>query len=78
MSVKNSAPQPQTRSTAPNIPAPGYSSIAGAIVGIILWLLSTYAFRGQAVPAPVEAAAWVLIPAAVTGIASHITRRTTK
>lgn len=64
-----------------NVPggtAVSYSSIAGAVTGVALWALSTYAFRGQAVPAPVEGAAWVLIPAAVSGIAARLTRQATQ
>jgi hypothetical protein len=51
-----------------------YSSIAGAVTGLVLWTLSTYVFRHQAVPGAVEAAAWVLIPALVAGLAARFTR----
>lgn len=56
--------------------APGYSTIAGAIAGLVLWALQTYAFHGGAVPGAVQAACLILIPAAVSGIASLLTRRT--
>jgi|SRR5277367_1263634 len=62
-----------------NIPtptAPTYSTIAGAISGVATWALSTYAFHG-AVPAPVQVALYILIPAAVTGIASLLTKNHT-
>lgn len=62
------------------VPTPGaitYSSVAGAITGVILWVLQTYAFNGGSVPGPIEGAAWVLIPAIVTGAASFFTRRNT-
>ena len=51
-----------------------YSSIAGAITGIVLWVLQTYAFKGNDVPAPLEGACWVLIPAIVTGVSAFFTR----
>jgi hypothetical protein len=65
-----------------NVSVPGgtavsYSSIAGAVTGIILWLLSHYAFRGNAVPEPIQTGAWILIPAAVTGLGAWLTRRHT-
>jgi hypothetical protein len=55
--------------------APGYSTVAGAITGVLLWSLQTYVFRGAAVPDVLQSAAWILIPALVTGIASLLTRR---
>jgi hypothetical protein len=56
------------------ITAPAYSTVAGAITGVALWALSTYAFHGS-VPGPIEGACWVLIPGAVTGVASLLTKR---
>lgn len=53
-----------------------YSGVAGAITGVVLWLLSTYVFKGTT-PAPLEGAAWILIPGAVTYIASLLTRQNT-
>ena len=58
----------------PAITAPAYSTVAGAITGLALWALQQYAFHGI-VPEPVQWACWALIPAAVTGIASLITKR---
>lgn len=55
-----------------------YSSVAGAITGLVLWALSTYVFRGQVLPAPIEAAAWILIPCVVNGMASWYTRRSAR
>lgn len=53
--------------------APGYSTIAGAVSGLVLWILQTYAFHA-AVPGAVETACLIVIPAAVTGISSLFTR----
>lgn len=60
-----------TSATSPT--ATTYSTIAGAISGVAIWALSTYAFHGV-VPEPVQVALYVLIPAAVTGIASYLTK----
>jgi hypothetical protein len=62
-----------------NVPtptAPTYSTVAGAISGVATWALSTYAFHGV-VPEPVQVALYILIPAAVTGIASLLTKKIT-
>lgn len=75
MAVQN---KQQGSISIPSIPAPAYSSIAGAITGLVLWSLATYAFRNHTVPGPVEGAAWVLIPSIVSGVASHVTRKHTK
>ena len=57
--------------------ATAYSGAAGAITGIVLWVLSTYVFRNGGVPAPLEGACWVLIPGAVGYISSLLTRKNT-
>jgi hypothetical protein len=58
----------------PSVTAPGYSAIAGAIAGLALWALQTYIFHAPA-PGAVQIAIDVLVPAAVTGIASLLTKR---
>ncbi len=58
----------------PQITAPGYSAIAGAVTGLVLWILQEYVFR-TGVPEAVEGATLVLIPAALSGIASTLTKR---
>jgi hypothetical protein len=60
----------------PSITAPGYSTIAGAIAGLALWALQAYVFHAPA-PGAVQIAISVLVPAAVTGIASLFTKRNT-
>lgn len=51
-----------------------YSTVIGALTGVVLWVLQTYAFP-KGVPGPLEAAAVILIPAACSGVASLLTRR---
>ena len=57
------------------VTAPGYSAIAGALTGLILWILQEYLFKGSAVPEVIEGATLVLVPAALSGIASLLTKR---
>jgi hypothetical protein len=54
-----------------------YSTASGAVTGLVLWALGTYVFHNST-PAAVTAAAYVLIPAAVSGIAAFWTRSVTR
>jgi hypothetical protein len=54
--------------------APGYASLGGAAAGLVIWALSTYAFKAG-VPGPLQTVLYILIPASVAGVASHLTRR---
>lgn len=56
------------------ITAPGYSTIAGAVLGLVMWTLQNYVFHG-AVPEEVQGALWIIVPAAVTGVSSLLTKR---
>jgi hypothetical protein len=57
------------------VTAPGYSTLAGAVTGVVLWVLQEYAFKGGTVPDALQGACWIIIPAAVTGITSLLTKR---
>jgi len=52
-----------------------YSSVAGAVTGVVMWALSAFVFHSHVIPAELQGALWVLVPAAVTGFASRFTRR---
>jgi hypothetical protein len=56
------------------IDATDYSTIAGASVGLVLWILATYAFRSHVVPGAVQAFVTIVLPAVVTRIAAMLTR----
>jgi hypothetical protein len=49
-------------------------TVAGALTGLALWALATYAFKG-AVPNAVQAVIYVVIPAAVTGVTGYLTKK---
>jgi hypothetical protein len=63
--------------STPSVTAPVYSAIAGAISGLVLWVLQAYAFPNHSVPAPIQTAVLIIIPAACAGVASLVTRRST-
>jgi hypothetical protein len=56
------------------VTAPGYSAIAGAVTGLVLWILQEYVFK-TGVPEAIEGATLVLVPAILSGIASLLTKR---
>jgi hypothetical protein len=60
---------------AASITAPGYSAIAGAVTGVILWALQEYAFKGTSVPEAVAGAVLVCVPALLSWLASLLTKR---
>lgn len=52
-------------------------TIAGACVGLVLWVLSTYVFKGG-VPGPVSAFVYIVLPALVAGAVGYLTRKSAK
>lgn len=58
----------------PTITAPGYSAIAGALTGVILWALQEYVFK-TGVPEAVEGAVLIIVPALLSWLASLLTKR---
>jgi uncharacterized membrane protein len=54
-----------------------YSTVAGALVGVALWALQTYAFP-SGVPGALQVAIPIVLPAAIAGVSSFVTRFVTK
>jgi hypothetical protein len=52
-------------------------TVSGALVGLVQWAISTYAFGGNEPPA-VTAAVFIVLPAVFGGVASFFTRRSSK
>lgn len=52
--------------------------VAGALTGLAIWLISTYAYGGGNLPAPVGTAVYVVLPAIITGAVGFFTRRSSK
>lgn len=55
-----------------------YSAIGGALTGLVLWALGTYAFKNGQVPGPVSGAVYIILPAVVAGVAGFFTRKEAK
>jgi hypothetical protein len=53
------------------------ATVTGALVGLVQWAVSTYAFGGNEPPA-VTAAVFIVLPAALGGVAAFFTRRADK
>ena len=63
---------------APRVNTETYAgTVAGAVAGLVQWIIATYAFGGN-MPAPVTTAVYILIPAAVAGVTGFLTRRSAK
>lgn len=57
-----------------NVTAPTLSAIAGALTGLILWVLQEYVFK-TGVPEAVEGAVLICVPALLSWLASLLTKQ---